>query len=483
MIMRRNLMKKRNGRNEVLLGLMALFLLVGMAGATTYECDSCSLCTIAVQGASSGDIVLLNASLINVSDSICVDYTGAPDNVTTDCQDNTINGQATGIGIYVVTSLNTIKNCILSNWEIGLYLDSGANNNTIDNVITEYNGVGIFLATQYNNYNAIKNSISRYNLLGCTPDCYNIILQDGDFNIITNVSSYGSEHGILVLPSSDNITGNVINDSIIENNSIGIYFESGYSILDNVIYNNFFNNSINFNSSNTVELNFWNTTVQNATNIIGGSQTGGNFWSKPDGTGYSETCNNSNNDSFCDDSYTFNPTDYLPLTGNYSFDTTPPDIDWNTPANNSFTLNLSSIFWNVTISEAPDTCLLSVNGSANISMLISGNDCYYTSSNLTNATAYCGLVYANDTSGNMNVSGLQCATINLTAYVPPAPVPRPIDNLGLFSPIALVTIGAGVILLILETLFGTTALLKDPKALAGILVGVIIAVAIISALL
>jgi hypothetical protein len=94
------------------------------------------------------------------------------------------------------------------------------------------------------------------------------------------------------------------------------------------------------------------------------------------------------------------------------------NITWNTPANNSFTFNLSSILWNVTIGDTPNTCILNINGTTNYTMLISGNYCYYTTSNLTNQTTYCGLVYANNSLAN--VSGVQCATINLTGYVPPA---------------------------------------------------------------
>jgi hypothetical protein len=104
----------------------------------------------------------------------------------------------------------------------------------------------------------------------------------------------------------------------------------------------------------------------------------------------------------------------------FSPEITELNIVWNTPANNSFTFNLSSIVWNATISESPDTCILNINGTANYSMLISGNDCYYMTSNLTNLTTYCGIVYANDTAGNMNISGMQCATINL-ASAPPLP--------------------------------------------------------------
>lgn len=96
-----------------------------------------------------------------------------------------------------------------------------------------------------------------------------------------------------------------------------------------------------------------------------------------------------------------------------SEDTTPPSITWNTPANNSYTSNVTWIYWNTSISETPNKCLLN-NGTANFTMTISGLYCYYNMTGLVNQTKYCSRVYANDTTGNLNFSSQQCATINLT---------------------------------------------------------------------
>jgi len=156
------------------------------------------------------------------------------------------------------------------------------------------------------------------------------------------------------------------------------------------------------------------------------------------------------------------------------------NINWNTPANNSFTLNLSSILWNASISDTPNACILNINGTANYSMLISGNDCYYTTSNLTNQTTYCGTIYANNSASN--VSNMRCATINLTSGAVP-PTPRPIDNLGIFGGIALLVLGAGIILFLLEGLFGAGALLRNPKGIMLVIIGAIIMAAMILALL
>lgn len=84
---------------------------------------------------------------------------------------------------------------------------------------------------------------------------------------------------------------------------------------ENFIYNNLFNNAVNF-IFETHEENYWNIPRTRGENIIGGPYLGGNYWANPDGTGYSETCEDANRDGFCDEPYTLeeNNVDYLPLT-------------------------------------------------------------------------------------------------------------------------------------------------------------------------
>jgi len=154
--------------------------------------------------------------------------------------------------------------------------------------------------------------------------------------------------------------------------------------------------------------------------IFKGRPTEGNMmwffhlWSDVDNDGYSEVAEVQYVATEVQGNRTIMMLDFSP-------EVVPLNISWNTPANNSFTNNQSFILWNVTISETPSECILQINGTANYSMLISGNYCYYTTASLANQTTYCGVVYANDTSGNMNMSSMQCATINLTEYTPPAP--------------------------------------------------------------
>ena len=58
----------------------------------------------------------------------------------------------------------------------------------------------------------------------------------------------------------------------------------------------------------------WNTTLTPGTNIVGGSWLGGNYWAQPDGTGFSQSHGDSDNNGICDDAYSLpGGSDQLPL--------------------------------------------------------------------------------------------------------------------------------------------------------------------------
>lgn len=132
-------------------------------------------------------------------------------------------------------------------------------------------------------------------------------------------------------------SGNLVTSNRVElNKQYGVYIKQVNSEVPyngtNRFYNNIFNNTINFfndtgnytgnyfiakatnisDGKNTVALN---TTKTSGTNIAGGSYLGGNFWAKPDGTGFSQNCNDWNTDGIGDLIYTASAydIDYLPL--------------------------------------------------------------------------------------------------------------------------------------------------------------------------
>ncbi len=193
---------------------------------------------------------------------------------------------------------------------------------------------------------------------------YGILLQLSNESAIINVKALSNEYGIYT-PGSNN---NTIANSSIAGNDIGIWLNMASG---NLIYNNLFNNTQNFDLT-LVGTNSWNTSLQAGMNIIGGSYIGGNFWALPNGTGYSDTCGDSDGDGICDQPYnlTSGNVDYLPLAkpGAAPPDTTPPGITFvsPTPANGSV-LNATSATINVTADERLANATLKIqawNGSS-----------------------------------------------------------------------------------------------------------------------
>jgi len=136
--------------------------------------------------------------------------------------------------------------------------------------------------------------------------------------------------------TNNNITGgiyleNTINSTVkgnrINSDTTGIYisvwtdapyyYEEEFYTRNNHIYNNLINASEPVSFLGTPYPNYWNTTYQAGTNIWNASlgYIGGNLWTNPSNTGYSDNCTDANSDGFCDSAYTLatNNTDYLPI--------------------------------------------------------------------------------------------------------------------------------------------------------------------------
>jgi len=273
-----------------------------------------------------GETYYLVSDIINSSASICMNISA--NNVTLDCQGHIIDGiNVSGTqGIYVPYSFITIKNCVLTEWEGGINTYH-SNSNIISN-ITSYNNLyaGIHLYSSSNN--TIINSTSNFNY------GYGIRISHGSNNTIINSTTNFNTWGIDL--SFENTTNNTIISSTSNFNIIGIEVDNfcfnntiynnivkgninygirlGSSSSSNLIYNNLFNNTNNFYLLGNIS--FWNTTKQTGTRIYSpGTEIGGNYWTNPDGNGYSDTCRDSDEDGFCDEPYVLvgDNIDYLPL--------------------------------------------------------------------------------------------------------------------------------------------------------------------------
>ncbi|ATU08082.1 lectin like domain-containing protein [Methanohalophilus portucalensis] len=283
------------------------------------------------------------------------------DNIT--LQDIKVTGGFYGFLAYYSNNCNII-NCTFTDNGLGMVLEQ-SNNNQINNCTFTKNRAGLQLSNSADNYlenNSINdnsfytfgmdsnpnfvdtsNTVDGkpiYSLVGKSDividstsdaalvhlfDCTNITIEDLEsrdqkhgiylYNTtdthIRNYTSIQNHYGIYLDRSRDNILSNsTVNDS----SKIGIYLTDSSN---NLVYNNYFHNSKNIHIS-ADSLNEWNITKITGKNIINGSYLGGNFWAKPDGSGWSQV-EYSVGDGFCQP-YNItdngNNTDYQPLTAN-----------------------------------------------------------------------------------------------------------------------------------------------------------------------
>ena len=203
------------------------------------------------------------------------------------------------------TNISSIYQNKLINNSIGLNLSSASNNSIAYNTFQNNLGTGIELissnysSVSHNNFTKNGQGINLFNSHLC--------------NLTGNNISTSSMWGVLLNESSNSsINGNYIVD-----NEYGIVTEIIGN--GNIFFNNYFNNGDNVNFSSTSQMgwpnNTWNITNSTGPNIIGGPFFGGNYWANSSGTGYSQTCNDTTGDGFCDIPYSVksNDFDYLPL--------------------------------------------------------------------------------------------------------------------------------------------------------------------------
>lgn len=282
----------------------------------------------------------LDSDIINYS-SRCIYIDSS--SITLDCGNHLIDGQDNdGDGIYVNQKSNVIiQNCSLSDWKgyagIRYYKSSGI----IDNVTVYSCRYGVFID---NNCDVeIKNSIiydnspyGIYSGMSSSGTIHNNIIYDNGEGIHGYLSKaeirgnriYGNNGGIGFDYSGGLIGNGYIVDNFIYDNNYFIYYTSIiYISTDDYIYNNFLNNTHITNNFNYFK-NHLNKTLQSGTPIYtNGNLIGGNYWAKPDGTGYSETCADTDFNGICDEPYNISGVfDYLPLTNiPYILDVTSPE--------------------------------------------------------------------------------------------------------------------------------------------------------------
>ncbi len=211
----------------------------------------------------------------------------------------TTTGNDIGIVLGPGCTENTISNSTISDCQRGVYIVANSLNTVSDNTLAG-NSEGIYL------FSSSQNTIRRNTVTGKTSPAAlsaGLYFQSTSMNTIRENTITGNSWGILF--ASGPISGNTISENTVTGNDYGLDFGSGSpdQISGNTIANNNFNNPQNAYFNSPIGVNTWNTTQAAGTNIVGGSSLGGNFWGSPDGTGYSQTHPDGNNDGFCDDPY------------------------------------------------------------------------------------------------------------------------------------------------------------------------------------
>ena len=226
-------------------------------------------------GSSSHNNTLTNNTANSNSEAGILCWTSS-DNILTN---NTANTNDFGFWLYESSNNNTLTNNTASNnTQHGIYLLSSSRNTLTSNTASK-NSIGIWLLMSSNN--TIANNIIGNNSWGIILTSYSNP-PFSDNNTIENNTIVKNKEGILFFSAANNT---VKNNTITGNTNFGlsIWFYTGYSTHradDNLIYNNYFNNT---NNASDNQNNIWNTVKTGGTNIIGGPYLGGNYWSDYEG--------------------------------------------------------------------------------------------------------------------------------------------------------------------------------------------------------
>jgi subtilase family serine protease len=261
-------------------------------------------------GGTATGVYFSSSNPCNLTSNTIFNLTGGTGGISVD-QPGATGGTAAGIYLSSSNSSNLVTNTIFNltggtggksayNWyrggiggtAAGIYFSSSNSNNLTSNTISNLTGG---TGGDSPNYPG-----------GSGGTATGIYLSSSNSNSLTTNTIFGTiggKPGYRAYWTSRNGTG------------CGVYLDSA---ANNVIYNNVFNSPDSYYFAGTIYPNCWNTTYHSETNVIGNPYIGGNYWGKPDGTGYSDTCWDKTGDYICEEPYALaaNNTDYLPLTYN-----------------------------------------------------------------------------------------------------------------------------------------------------------------------
>ncbi|MBN2487753.1 MAG: right-handed parallel beta-helix repeat-containing protein [Methanosarcinaceae archaeon] len=457
--------------------VLALFFInAGIATAAIIVVPDVNSSTIqaAITNASNGDTILVSAGTytenVNVTKELTIiSASGNPDNTIVQASDTSdyifnvtadnvtingfnITGATTSYGIYCYgVQHGNISDNIFSGNDHGIYLESSSNNTISNNNanLNVHSGIYLYSNSNHNTvssntatfdefgfyiYGSSNNTLTDNNASSNTKSGFILYVISNYNTLSNNIANSNHESGVYLTTSCSN---NTLSNNTLNSNNYGTYVynncndttfssntasnnsNTGIRLRDSVnttIYNNYFNNTINATFFGTTTGTVWNITKTAGTNIIGGPYLGGNFWAKPDGTGFSETCNDTDVDGISDSSFTIETghIDYLPLT--------------NVPGITSTTPSASTVS---TYEGTAQTFTVEISQTVNVTWYINGTsvqtDTSVTSASYTNSTAANGTY--NITAFAANVNGTDSQTWNWTVlYLAETVSPTPNDD-------------------------------------------------------
>ena len=263
------------------------------------------------------------------------DYSGiAIINRTGNCQikNNKISNYISGIEIPTQSTLNIVSNNQISDCQEGITVFEGIIDNIKNNKISNCeNGItfregdeNLLSGNEISNCDSgitymegFENTVSGNRISACKSG---VNIGNGDATLLENRTLV--ENNII----TENEVGISVNGAAgggytIARNIISFNEKCGYedySAGTNLIYDNYFNNTLNIRlgeHSRPETPSSWNITKTPGKNIVGGPYIGGNYWATPEGNGFSQTHSDSDADGTFEGPYSLNKieADYLPL--------------------------------------------------------------------------------------------------------------------------------------------------------------------------
>ncbi len=164
---------------------------------------------------------------VYIGDQRAIKFSSGVQNSTLDCQEYNIDGNdiAGTSGVYLTgssTKNNTIKNCNITDFDGGIYLYDGPNNNTLTSNIGSSNGYSISIYASSNNN--INNNIANNNINGIflSSSSYNNLINN---TVSNNTINFFVGYALTLSSSSYN---NLINNTV-SNNTFGVSLKSSFN--------------------------------------------------------------------------------------------------------------------------------------------------------------------------------------------------------------------------------------------------------------